>query len=433
MRIEACFDSHVHWAATGEFSQRLFLTGMKSPEDILNMKPEMHHSRGEWLLGFGWDDNAWKTQAHRRVLDQWYPDRPVALSRGDGHALWLNSEALRRAGLLGDAVADPRGGRIVRDETGQPTGVLVDQACELVHKLIPRTTGFEVRRFLLKAVQIFNEAGFTHIRDMTCDEMQWNEAVRLDQSGLLTLAVEEYFWLKNIADLDRQLDLVALAKSEDSPNLRVKGLKIFLDGALGSEGAWLSRCYHGRDHSGLILWEDDALKETLRRSWERGLAVAVHAIGDEAADRIVNLALHVKAMGIKGSLHLEHGELIRPETIEKMRGLDITCHLQPAHWLSDRAWLSEKVGDLAGFAFPWRRLQEADIAFDFGSDSPIEAASVTRTLQALRESAEAGVPRLLGLPMSYMSHRDLSWAANSFTLFEDEKPKQLVFRGEHIL
>ncbi|MBX3022567.1 MAG: amidohydrolase family protein [Bdellovibrionales bacterium] len=432
MRIDACFDSHVHWAATGEFSQRLRLDGLKSAADIARLTPEAHHYRGEWLLGFGWDDNGWSERPHRRVLDTWMPERPVALSRCDGHSLWLNSEALKRAGLSKSS-SDPQGGRLERDHDGELTGVVLDQAAEEVEKHIPAISPFEMRRYLLKAMQIFNEAGFTHIRDMTCDERQWNEAMRLDQSGVLTLAVEEYFWLKLVSDLDAQLELCERARKEQTNNLRVMGLKLFLDGALGSEGAWLSRCYHGSDNKGLILWEKPALTETLRRAWEKGLHVAIHAIGDEAADYVMNIAHELKAAGHEGALDIEHAELVRPETIEKMKGMNVRCHLQPSHWLSDQRWLQQKIGDLTAHAFPWRRLQEQAIPFDFGSDAPIEPASLARTFQALRDSAEAGIPRLLGSPASYMGHSDLSWAPNSFTLLQDEKPKQVVFRGEHIL
>jgi hypothetical protein len=215
--------------------------------------------------------------------------------------------------------------------------------------------------------------------------------------------------------------------------LRVKGLKLFLDGALGSEGAWISQCYHGRDHHGLVLWEDLALREVLVRAWSEGLEVAVHAIGDAACDKMVDIARAVKESGTSGVLHLEHAELLRSETLQKMKTIDVRCHLQPSHWLSDRKWLEQKVGELSAHAFPWRRLQEAEIPFDFGSDSPIESASLSRTFQALRESAEAGVPRLLGSPTTYMSYSDLAWAPNSFTLLSDERPAQVVFRGEHIL
>src|SRR6185369_10328252 len=102
--------------------------------------------------------------------------------------------------------------------------------------------------------------------------------------------------------------------------------------------------------------------------WEKDLELAVHAIGDESADWIVNLALELKSAGKTGGLHVEHAELIRHETANKMKNLVISCHLQPSHWLSDRAWLKEKIGDLNEFAFPWRQLQELGVEFDFGSD-----------------------------------------------------------------
>jgi predicted amidohydrolase YtcJ len=434
MRIDACFDSHVHWPATGEFVQRLQLDHLLSPQEILKLRPEKQHFRGEWLIGFGWDDNKWTIKPTRELLDRWFPNSPVGLSRCDGHALWCNTEALKRAGLMGGvAPADSKGGRIERDEKGVPTGLLVDKACEIVENLIPQPSDFEVRRHLLEGAKLFNKAGYTHIRDMTCDETQWNEAIKIDRTGLLTLAVEEFFWVKDPSGLDSVLTLLEKAKKEAPENLRVMGIKIFLDGALGSEGAWLSKCYCGKSHSGLCLWEEAALRETLIKTWEKGFQVACHAIGDAAAAMIVGIAAGLNKEGVQGILHIEHGELIRGETIELMRGLPIEVHLQPSHWLSDQLWLKNKVGDLVEHAFPWRKLQEAEIAFDFGSDAPIEPTSIGRIFQALRQSAEAGIPRLLGLPTSYMGHRDLSWAPNSFTLLEEEAAVQVVFRGEHLI
>lgn len=433
MRIEACFDSHVHWAAAGDFSRRLRLDELKSPAEVSSIEPESFHWRGDWLLGFGWNDNRWTEKPHRGFLDQWVSDRPVALSRCDAHALWVNTAALKLCGLwdqLGQAI---EGGRIERDESGQPTGILIDQAMTFVSKLIPEISPREMRHDLLKGVQIFNSAGYTHIRDMTCNELQWNEAVHLDEAGLLTLAVEEYFWLKDSSQIDSVLKTVSQAQQITRPNLRVKGVKVFFDGALGSEGAYLSRCYHGRDHCGLRLWEPEALKETLVRAWEQNFAVAVHVIGDEAADQVVHMAVELKQKNHKiGELHLEHAELLRPETITAMQGLNIFCHMQPSHWLSDREWLREKIGSLSEFAFPWRRLQENAIPFDFGSDAPIEPPSIARMVQALEESSEAGIPRLLGKPTSYMSHQDLTWAPNSYTVMADNQPAQVVFRGEHL-
>lgn len=434
MRIEACFDSHVHWQATGEFSERLQLKDLKSPNDVLTLSPLPQHFRGDWLLGFGWDQHPWSEKPHRKILDQWYPSKPVALQRCDAHALWLNSEAMKRTGFLQPDFKDVSGGRVERDSNGEPTGIVVDKACDLVQAQIPKPAAVEVRRFLLKAIQVFNEAGITHIRDMTCDESQWAEAVRIDQAGLLTLAVEEFFWLKNLDQLDRALALYKKAKQEQTPNLRAKGIKVFYDGALGSEGALLSRCYHGRDHSGLKLWSMEDLTEVLVKSWEIGAEVAVHTIGDAAVADVVELACKLRDQGRQGMLHLEHGELIQIETIQKMRDLKVAVHMQPSHWLSDEQWLKEKIGDLLKSAFPWRRLQEAEIPFDFGSDSPIETANLARTFAGLESSSEAGIPRLLGSPTRYMGHQDLSWAPNSYTILGDDyEPMQVVFRGEHLI
>jgi predicted amidohydrolase YtcJ len=432
MRIDACFDSHVHWAATGEFTQRLDLSALASPDDVLNIRPETMHFHGEWLTGFGWDETKWNEKPDKKILDKLYPTTPVALSRCDAHALWVNSEALKRAGIQRGNIPQLKGGRIELDKSGEPTGLLVDRASDLVFNLIPAANAFETRRYMLQAIKVFNDAGYTHIRDMTCDEMQWNEAVRLDQSGLLTLAVEEYFRLKGPAELDKVLLTVQKAKAAQTANLRVMGIKLFLDGALGSEGALLSRCYCGREHAGLKLWDEDSLRETMLKTWAMGLEVAVHAIGDAAADIIVRVARELHTQGHNGKLHIEHGELIRQDTVDLMKGLAVEVHIQPSHWLSDQRWLKNKVGDLIQHAFPWRRLQEAEIPFDFGSDAPIEQASVSKVFEALRHSAEAGIPRLLGSPTNYMTHKDLAWAPNSFTVLEEEKPVQVVFRGEHL-
>ncbi|NJL23921.1 MAG: amidohydrolase family protein [Calothrix sp. SM1_5_4] len=125
MRIEACHDSHVHWAATGEFPQRLSLRGLSSANDILGLKPEPHHFRGEWLLGFGWDDGVWKDSPSLEILDQWVGERPVALTRCDGHALWLNTAALKRVGYFDGAdgaagAESPAGGRFFATARGGP-------------------------------------------------------------------------------------------------------------------------------------------------------------------------------------------------------------------------------------------------------------------------------------------------------------------------
>lgn len=433
-----CYDSHLHWLATGQWSQQLSLHNMKTPEEILTKKIEAHHQMGEWVLGFGWDQNQWPGQQFpsRELLDQWCPNQPVALSRVDGHALWVNTMALKKAGLptgKAESIQDPQGGKFLKDEKGQLTGVMIDTAKFLVETKIPQATDREIRRDLLKATQILNHAGFTHIRDLSCNPQQWSESIRLDDSGLLTLAVEQFFSADDPKDFDKALDLAKQAKKTHTKHLRPVGLKIYMDGAIGSEGAWMSQAYPSGSGHGLILLKDHELAGFMKQSFENDFDIAVHTLGDEAVDRVVSVAMKVKEEGYQGRLHLEHVEVIRPETVQKMKTINCVAYMQPCHWLSDSAWLKEKIGSLAQYAFPWRALQENEIPFFFGSDSPIEPVSLQRNEDAILQSAQKGIPKLLGDMATYHSHPDRGWPANCYSTFANGQVKEVVFNGEHIV
>lgn len=435
-RLSNCYDSHVHWLATGEVSERLNLHDLKSSEGINQLKVDVHHWRGDWLLGFGWDQNHWLHGEFpkAKTLDQVFGrEKPVAFSRADGHALWVNTAALELAGLLDGRQPDPQGGRIMRDENGAPTGVLIDSAMKFIDALIPARTPTDTRRALLKGMQIFNRAGFTHIRDLSCSPMQWQESLKLEKSGLLTLAVEQFFSVEEGQSFESALHLAMEARRFKTSRLRPMGVKVFVDGALGSEGAWLSCAYHSGSGHGLQLFEMGELKGMMRDTWAQNLDIAVHVIGDEAAHQTV-LAFHeLKGEAVSGRLHLEHAELLRTETVELMKKQNIFCHLQPCHWLSDKVWLKEKIGDLHQYAFPWRALQDANVDFDFGSDSPIERPSLIDNLKAIEISASQGIPKLLGDPLKYHCHSDSAWVANTYTVFADGVPTEVVFNGQHLV
>ena len=440
IHIENCCDSHVHWQATGQQATRLLLHELESPEGIASVEVKGSHFQGEWLVGFGWDNNKWpgSEYPHRQILDQLFPEHPVSLSRADGHAVWVNSLALQRIGVLDDAgqvanIPEMNGGKVVVDDSGQPTGVLIDLAKSLVDQIIPEPDAHQVRSSLLKGVQKFNRAGFTHIRDMSCSEVQFNETCHLHEAGLLTLAVEQFFSADDPKDFDKALRLAKQARAERIPLVRAQGLKIYYDGALGSEGALISAKYASGSGSGLELLTKEELQGFLRRSWECGFDVAIHTIGDEAAHRVMHAAVELWNQGHDGHLHLEHAQMLRPETIEKMVGRKVFCHLQPCHWLSDRRWLNEKLGDLSQYVFPWRALQESEVTFDFGSDSPIEEPSLRNNLLALEESAVQGIPPLLGKSVLYHSHPDKSWVPNTYSHFQDGIPSEVVFKGTHLI
>jgi predicted amidohydrolase YtcJ len=438
-RIESCFDSHVHWAATGEFSERLLLTSLGSVKEILQLPKDNLVLRDGWVLGFGWDQTNWPDadQIHLHILDQWMSDKPVLFTRIDGHVGWVNSAALKAAGWLNDRgelrIDVPKGGRIETDAAGKPTGLLVDKAYELFLHKVPKVRPNELRRHLLKSMQIFHAEGFTHIRDVGASLDQWTQAMMLDRAQVLNLAVEMFFHVENLNDLDKHLIFIEGARRVATPNLRPRGVKIFLDGALGSEGAWVSEGYRSGSGHGLQILNEQEIEHVFRATWEKNLEVAIHVIGDAAVHQAVSIAQRLKVEGVTGRLHLEHVEIARPETIELMKSLDVVCHLQPCHWLSDQRWLKEKVGDkLYSFSFPWRELQKAEVAFDFGSDTPIEPPSVLRTLQALQESSQKGIAKLLGNPERHMSHSDRAFASNSYSIFREGRPTEVVFRGQHL-
>lgn len=433
-KVINCFDSHLHWQATGEFAERLDLRKLTNPQEIKNLKIEPHHYRGDWLVGFGWDQNHWPEEKFptSEILDQTFGDKPVVLSRIDGHAYWVSSNVIKRL-QLDKIPKEIAGGRIFCDRQGNPNGIFVDTAMALIDDLMPLRTNHEIRRALIKGMQILNQEGFTHIRDLSCNLEQWEQATQLEDSGVLTLAVEEFFSLEEGDEFSTALKATLQAKRHRSQKLRVKGIKVFVDGALGSEGAWLSHGYASGSGHGLQLLSMPELAKVMKETWSQGLDLAVHVIGDEAAHQTVLLAEESLKSGPTGRLHLEHAELLRPETINLMKALPIVCHMQPCHWLSDHVWLKEKIGSLTQFAFPWRALEDAGIGFDFGSDSPIEPPSVSLNIEALRQSAEAGIPALSTDPLERVSHPERGWVPNCYTLFADGRPREVVFDGEHIL
>ncbi|RME16575.1 MAG: hypothetical protein D6797_04255 [Bdellovibrio sp.] len=435
--IPRCYDSHVHWLETGRISDWLNLKNLQSVEEVFSLKTSL--PEGHWVLGFGWDQNQWASQKwpHRSDLDRAFPHHPVVFFRADGHALWANTQALIQAGLPTDASLfslTPEGGEILRDEAGGIQGVFIDRAMDLITPHLPQLQETQIQHFLIKAMRVFHQRGFTHIRDMSCSSEQWNEVVHLDESGLLLLAVEQWFDAEDPKDYKKALDLAIRARQQKGLlNVRPCGLKVFFDGALGSEGAFLSQPYkNSKDHRGICLMSNDFLQDILVTAWEQQVPVAVHCIGDEAVHQVALTALKVQEeRQLKGTLHLEHVEMVRSETVPLLKRLSVSCYLQPCHWLTDKAFLEPKLGELKKWTFPWRLLQEHQVPFYFGSDSPIEEPSLKWTKKALEESAQNGWPPLMGDPFSFHSHPDESWASNSFTeIDENENVCRVVFRGQ---
>lgn len=437
-QIDRCYDSHIHLLATGMMSEGLQLSHLKSADEISELQIKDSHFRGEWLVGFGWDQHKWQDQQMPRkdILDKYFPNFPVAFSRADGHAVWLNSKALQIANYYNKTEqqnAAPPGGVIVRDSKGWPTGVFIDNAKLAIDMIIPPFSSEQKNKFLLAAINEFNRNGFTHVRDMSGFKDQYELLRRMDENNQLTLYIDLNMTCEDIQDFQRALSFAIEARENQTKHIDIPGVKFYFDGALGSHGAFLSQNYVGTDTRGFILWDIRDVEEVITRTWQNNFEVSVHTIGDQAADLIATQALRIQDKGIQGRLNFEHAEILRDETIEKISRLNATCHMQPCHWLSDRRWLKDKLGSLYRYAFPWQKLRQNNISIQWGSDSPIERPNVFDTIQALEESPKAGIPAFGGNYLSNYCHPRKDWGSNCHSVFENGRVTSVIFDGKEIL
>jgi hypothetical protein len=418
LKIPRLYDSHVHWLGTGQIAVGLQLYDLAKAEDIAKINVDPAFFRGKWLVGFGWDHNKWpdKKLPTKEILDRAFPDYPVMLQRADGHCSWLNSIAIAELSELNKL-------------DHNHSGILQEEEHFKAYYSLPKLSDLQVRQSLRKGCDIFNQAGFTHIRDMTCDEQQWRAALALEQAGELTLYVQENFLCEHPNDLDRILILLENARLQETSHLKIQGIKIFFDGTLGADTAWLSKCGCA-NHK--FSWTAEHLDTLLMKSWAKGFEVAVHTIGDEAAHQVVLAARKVMATNqYTGWLNLEHVEVLRPETIQMLKALHVRCHMQPCHWLSDRAWLKEKLGDLYKYAFPWGPLSRSGIPLHFGSDSPVARPSFWDNHQALEESIKVKIPKLHGEVTEFHSFSGET-PGETYTVFENQKLQELIFDGRKL-
>lgn len=433
IQIDRCYDSHVHLLATGQMRSTLQLRHLNSPSELATMEIRREFHRGDWLYGFGWNQHRFPGERYptRQDLDVIFPSIPVAFSRGDGHAMWVNSEALKRAGLF-KPVAEwslPPGGEAFQDEKGWPTGILIDRAMEIFFQLMPSEDLSLKKDYLKAGVRAFNEAGFTHLRDMAGDEDQWQALRDLDDARELSIYVDQNFVFDRPEDFDRTLEICGRAAKDRSPHLKVRGIKFYLDGALGSEGASLSEPYAGTDQHGLLLWTPEQISGWLRKTWESGFEIAIHALGDRASEIVVAEARKLWERGLRGFLNLEHIEVMRSETLRQLPGCPVRLHMQPCHWLTDRVWLKAKLGDLHRFAFPWKEVADLGLDLCWGSDSPIEPPSLEANRIALAESAP-GIPAYPGEWWKPHVHPDAGWGPDCRTRLENGRVTEVIFDGD---
>ena len=340
----------------------------------------------KWIIGRGWNQEIWKLGRFPNAadLDAVVSDRPVWLERVDGHAGWANSAAMAAAGINVRSVS-PRGGRIELI-AGKPSGVFVDAAQELMAKAIPQPLSKERDLALFKAQNALLGYGITAIADMGTSVEDWNAFRRAGDSGRLQVRIFSYS-----AGIDPML---AIAGGEPTPwlygdRLRMGGVKLYADGALGSRGAWLKADYADKaGQRGLQFTEDTKLRNLVSRAAMDKFQVAVHAIGDAANAQVLDTfeAMNATYQGDR-RWRIEHAQVVDPAEISRFAKLGVIASMQPVHQTSDRIMAEARLGPnrLSG-AYAWKSMRDSGARLAFGSDTPVEspdpfaglAAAITR-------------------------------------------------------
>jgi predicted amidohydrolase YtcJ len=322
---------------------------------------------GAWVLGGRFDKNRWGRWPTAAELDRATAGRPAALKSRDGHSRWLNTAALRLAGI--DATTEtPLGGAIERDASGAPTGILKENAQELADRATPPPSGDEVFAAVERGQREAHRRGITAIEDLeqafAFDAFQRRRD--LDQLRIrVAMGIPQ-------ASLDHALAL-GLRTGLGDEWLRVGHLKLFTDGALGSQTAALEEPYEGTSDRGILTIDPDRLNADVRRAAEGGIAVAIHAIGDRAVHAALDAIEPTRARYPRLRQRVEHAQLIRRADLARFGSLDVIASMQPIHGpsdrdLADRHWGPERVLR----AYPWRTLLDRGARLAFGSDAPVE-------------------------------------------------------------
>lgn len=333
--------------------------------------------QAQWILGRGWNQVLWPSQQFpgKQLLDEVIKDKPVWLSRVDGHAGWANSKALQLAGISKDSI-DPPGGQIVRDANGEPTGVLIDNAMLMLEKQIPAINEAERVSALNAAFNHLLSLGITSTHDAGIDAANLATYQQLRDAKQLPLRLYPM-----LSATDPALESWLKAGPMDDPLdfLDVRSVKIYGDGALGSRGAALLAPYSDKPkEKGLLVTQPDKLTAVMKLTINAGFQANVHAIGDYANQLALDRfeSLQTEAQRKAGRHRIEHAQIVAPKDLPRFAALHVLPSMQPTHATSDKNMAGARLGvaRLRG-AYAWRSLVDDGNRIVGGSDYPVELAN----------------------------------------------------------
>nr|WP_223827330.1 amidohydrolase [Undibacterium oligocarboniphilum] len=374
--LPGLIDAHGHIMGLGISALQLAL---RSTEDLPQAQRVIadyaaRFPQKQWILGGEWNQANWKLERFPSAqdIDAVVRDRPVWLSRVDGHAAWANSKAMQLAGISRET-PDPAGGKIERDTYGNPTGIFIDSAMELIDRVLPVATEAENLQALDTALQIIRQAGLTSVHDAGVSAPADHLFREYAKTGRLTVRVYGM-----IAGVGEFFDSVVVDGpfNGDADRYTLRAVKLFADGALGSRGAALLAPYSDAPQvSGLLFKSQQEMNAMVRKAAEQHYQVNVHAIGDAGNRQILN-AFAVLPASLRTELRhrIEHAQVVSLEDIPRFRTLGIIPSMQPTHATSDMNMAESRVGSqrIRG-AYAWRRFLQQGSRIACGSDFPVES------------------------------------------------------------
>ncbi len=388
--LPGLIDAHGHVLGYGLSLQSVDLIDTVSEEDAIKRVTDYRakHPKQRWIQGRGWNQVQWPTNAFPTAasLDQHFPDTPIFLSRVDGHAGWANSKAMQLAGIDKNTPS-PVGGEIIKNANGEPSGVFIDNAMDLIYTKIPALSKAEQKAALVNAMQALASVGLTSVHDAGVTTENLDAFKELAAEQAMPIRINAMLYLPS-PNWQSTLEKGHYKSNDDT--FSFNSVKIQADGALGSRGAAMHADYSDQaGNKGLLLHSNEDLRNYITTAMKAGFQVNTHAIGDHANSLTLDEYETAIARSKTQSLRhrVEHAQVLRVEDIPRFASLGVIASIQATHATSDKNMAQDRIGEkrLVG-AYAWRSLLNAKARLANGSDFPVEPtnpfyglhASVTR-------------------------------------------------------
>ncbi|HHY96030.1 MAG TPA: amidohydrolase, partial [Firmicutes bacterium] len=391
-------DAHLHFLGLGLQFLQVDVTGLDKASTLATVGEKAKGVRpGEWLRGGRWNQVLWGTQDFPTAadLDTVAPDVPVVLSRVDGHAIWVNTAALKAAGITRDT-PDPAGGHIVKDANGEPTGILIDKAMDLVYSKMPDWSPAQKLQALQLADRHLVSLGITSAHDAGADEDTIDLVKQAYTQGKIRLRLYE------MLDKEAAEKRIAAGRRPEiglyGGKLTVRAIKLLADGAMGSRGAAFFGDYSDQPGwKGLLILNEDEIYKVAKGALGLGYQVCTHAIGDQANNATLNAYERAsREAGLQQTprFRVEHAQAIRLTDIPRFAQLGVIASMQPCHATSDMNMAETRIGPFRILgAYAWRSLLNTGAHMAGGTDAPVEPADPFNNLHAaVTRSNHDGLP-----------------------------------------